>query len=476
MLKKIKKTILKPALIMLILCQMCPNLARGDLNTLIKNVFPSGTMSNATKSAIALEQGAGHLTGGSVVIKTPAVADLQLLSVKAPSCRMGGLPCGAQFEILGGGLSVVSSAELMNHMKGMVQNGMTYAGMLLVETLCPQCKAGMVWLDAKADWVNQMAKLDCESMQKLINGPATKLAADFRAKRQANMIKNGSGKDSAWYAENSKEDNGQSVTTNPEFKSQLDINFNLVYKALTEEAGNRNNAADLNEILMSISGTIIGKKDDQGRPSVVHKKSLLTQDLITDFVGLGGSSSEVKLQLYACDDYEYCLNPKIVEKTINKDAVLFAQLSKIITGLVEKIYNNQGELTSEEEMIIALSSLPLIPKIEMDLGIYANPKNVTLNQADFLEALCFDVAVNYLTRMLHKVEEKVASLAAAQISGGQHFDAFERETKSALRILLDARNRAFKKYDIIAQSKARLAQDQRIFTQKFEVFFSNNQN
>lgn len=473
---KIKTYILKSVLTIILIVQICPNLAKADLSVLIKNVFPSGTMSNETEAAVALEQGAGHLTGGSVVIKTPAVEDLQLLSVKAPSCKMGGLPCGAQFEILGGGVSLVSSAELMNHMKGMVENGVTYAGMLLVETLCPQCKAGMVWLDAKADWVNQMAKLDCESMQKMINGPATKLAADYRAKRQANMIKNGAGKDAAWYAENSKKDDGQSVTTNIELKGQLDINFNLVYKALLEAGGNRNNAVDLNEIFMSISGTIIGKRDDQGRPSVVHKKSLLTQDLITDFVGLGSTGREVKLKLYSCDEYDYCLNPKIEEKSLNKDAVLFAHLSKIIQGLVEKIFKNEGELTSEEKMIIALSSLPLIPKIEMDLAIYANPKNVTLNQADFLEALCFDVAVNYLTRMLHQVEEKVASLAAAQISGGQYFQAFEREAKSALKILLDARTNAFKKYDIIAQSKARLAQDQRIFNQKFEVFFSNNQN
>lgn len=147
-----------------------------------------------------MEQKAGHLTGGSVIIKTPAEPGLQLIHAQAPSCKMGGLPCGAQFEILGGGISLVSSTELMNHLRGLVQNAVTYGGMMAIKTLCPQCQDLMEWLDAKADWINQLAKTDCEDMQKLVDGMLPKLAASSRAQRQADMVLQGEGKDAADYS------------------------------------------------------------------------------------------------------------------------------------------------------------------------------------------------------------------------------------------------------------------------------------
>ena len=167
----------------ILLIMLIPSTVFAGLDTLVKNVFPSGTMSNVTKGAITREQEAGHLTGGSVVIKTPAEPGLQLIHAQAPSCKMGGLPCGAQFEIFGGGVSMVSGAELMEHLKGLVQNAITYGGMMAIKTLCPQCQDLMEWLDSKADWINQMARTDCNDMQKLVDGVASKMAASARSRK-----------------------------------------------------------------------------------------------------------------------------------------------------------------------------------------------------------------------------------------------------------------------------------------------------
>ena len=76
---------------------------------------------------------------------------------------------------------MVSGAELMAHLKGLVQNAVTYGGMMAIKTLCPQCQDLMEWLDAKADWINSMAKTDCEDMQKLVGGMMSKMAAGSRA-------------------------------------------------------------------------------------------------------------------------------------------------------------------------------------------------------------------------------------------------------------------------------------------------------
>ena len=446
--------------------------AFAGLDTLVKNVFPSGTMSNVTKGAITKEQEGGHLTGGSVILKTPANPGLQLLHVQAPTCKMGGLPCGAQFEIFGGGISAVSSQELMNHLKALVQNAVTYGGMMAIKTLCPQCQDLMEWLDAKADWVNQIAKTDCNDMANLVDGMASKIAASSRANRQADMVLKGEGKDAADIKAKSTKDDGRDYTKTPELESQLGDNFNLVWKALAKKAPADIGGTDLKELLMSISGTIIGTKDSNGKSSVVHKKSLINKDLIKDFMGVGGSGAN-KVKLYKCNETDKCLKPIISETTINKDSVLFTKISKIIEQIVEKVYVNQGDLTAEEETLVALSSMPLITKIELDLGIYSNKANVALNQTEFIEALCFDVVTSYLALLLQEVQEAVGELAFAQIADGEAFKAFEVEARNTIRMLAEYKNAAFKKYDIISQSKARLHQDRRFFNQKFEDFFNN---
>lgn len=452
---------------------LIPHQVFAGLDTLIKNVFPSGTMSNVTKAAITREQEAGHLTGGSVVIKTPAEPGMQLIYAQSPSCKMGGLPCGAQFEMFGGGVSMVSGTELMNHLKGLVQNAVTYGGMMAIKTLCPHCQDLMEWLDAKADWINQMAKTDCEDMQKLVDGMASKLEAGFRATRQADMVLAGGGKDAGYISANSKKDDGRDITKNPELESQLGDNFNLVWKALAKKASPSSDGKDLKELLMSISGTIIGTKDSAGKVSVIHKKSLLNKDLIKDFMGVGGSGS-TKVKLYVCDSDDKCLKPSVVEKPVDKDSVLFDRVAKLIEQIVEKVYLNEGDLTSEEETLVSLSSMPLINKIEMDLGIYANKANVALSQTEFIEALCFDVVTSYLAILLQEVQEAVGELAFAQIADGEAFKAFDLETRETMRMLAVHKNVAFKRYDTIAQSKARLQQDRQFFNQKFEDFFNNH--
>jgi len=459
--------------IAILLLLLLPTSSFAGLETLVKNVFPSGTMSNVTKGAITREQEGGHLTGGSVIIKTPANPGLQLLHVQAPSCKMGGLPCGAQFEMLGGGISAVSGAELMNHLKGLVENAVTYGGMMAIKTLCPQCQDLMEWLDAKADWINQMAKTDCNDMANLVDGMASKMAASSRANRQADMVLKGEGKDAADITTNSKKDDGRDTTKNPELESQLGDNYNLVWKALAKKASADADGKELKELLMSISGTIIGTKDANSKPSVVHKKSLINKDLIKDFMGVGGSGSN-KVKLYKCDETEKCLKPVINETTINEDSVLFTKISRLIDQIVEKVYTNEGNLTNEEETLVALSSMPLITKIEMDLGIYSNKANVSLNQSEFIEALCFDVVTSYLALLLQEVQEAVGELAFAQIADGEAFKAFESEARTTMRLLAEHKNAAFKRYDTIAQSKARLHQDRRFFNQKFEDFFNNH--
>jgi hypothetical protein len=302
---------------------------------------------------------------------------------------------------------------------------------------------------------------------------ASRLAAGSRAGRQADMVDKGEGKDASDFSSKSKKDDGRDITKNPNLESQLGDNFNLVWKALAKKAVSNSDGNDLKQLLMSISGTIIGTKDADSKHSIIHKKSLVNRDLIKDLMGVGGSGDN-KTKLYKCDETDKCLKLTIEEKSIAADAVFFNHVARLINQIVDKVYLNEGKLTEEEETLVALSSMPLIAKIEMDLAIYSTKANVALNQTEFIEALCFDVVTSYLSLLLQSVQEAVGELTFSQLADGEVFKAFDAETRSIMRLLAEQKNAAFKRYDVIAAGKTRLQQDRQFFKQKFEDFLNNH--
>jgi hypothetical protein len=467
-----KQVIVRQIIVALAAGIMSISTASAGVEKLIKNVFPSGTMSNVTKSAIVNEQSAGHLMGGSVIIKTPAEPGLQLIHAQSPSCKMGGLPCGAQFEILGGGLSIVNSAELMRHLKGLVANASTYGGIMLIQTMCPQCEDIMTWLDGKADWINNLAKTDCEDMARLADGMLGKITAGSRATRQSAAVLNGDGKDMADFAAKSKTDDGSNPTAGtPELESLLGDQFNLVWKALDKKAANSEENNPLKELLMSISGTIIGKKDAQAKRTIIHKKSLVSKELIEEFIGVK-STGMTDIKLYACDETTLCLEPTAENKKIKASETLMGRVGELLTSIAVKVRNDEGPLTKEEETLVSLSSLSLITKIELDLSSYSDIANATAAQTEFVEALCFDVVTSYLAQLLEEVSAAVAELSYVQIADSGVFAKFDGEIRETMRALSAAKNQAFKRYDLIAQTKARIRQEVKYFEFKFEEFCS----
>lgn len=457
-----------------------PSISYGGIDALRKSIFPKGTMSNNSKSAIVREQEANHLIGGSIVMRSPSDPGKQLLHVQPPSCKVGGLPCGAQFELFKGGLSVISGKELVEHLKELPKKAAAYGAIMAIKTLSSFTEDIMEYLDSKADWINQMAKTDCQDMEKMIGGMFTKQTAGSRATRQSAMFLGGEGKDMSDITNKSKKDDGEDSTKDKEeLKSQLGDNYNLVWKAL-EEAGIKANTdggagtddGSFRELLMSISGTVIGTKDKEGKYLVKHKKSLVDGDLIKEFAGLSsGEGSEVTL--YKCDESKKCLDPKVLVQKLSKDGILFDTVSKLLLSITEKVKKDEGPFTAEEESLIALSSLQIVPKIEMDLATYMNASDVVTAQTEFIEALCLDVTSEYLIKLLGKSEEVVRELSYSQIADSGAFKDFEKETYKALKAINMAKHDAFKKYDLIAVTKARLQQQQEYNRQKMEEKFIN---
>lgn len=246
---------LRVILLSILLC--IPQIAMAGFDSLIKDVFPSGTMSNVTASAMVKEQAAGHFMGGSVIIKTPAEPKLSLIQARAPSCKLGGLPCGAQIELLGGAISLVSGAELMNYLKTLPQTAVTYGAMMAIKTMCPQCHQLLEYLDGKADWLNKASMDKCHAIQLLMGPMFPEENAKSEALRQSNKVLTGNGKDMADVQNKSKKDDADPTIGVAELESQLGENYNLVWKALAKKVASDTDAKELKELLMSISELLL---------------------------------------------------------------------------------------------------------------------------------------------------------------------------------------------------------------------------
>lgn len=462
---------IKKSISYLLIISLLPISAFAGIEKLMKNAFPSGTMSNVTRGAIINEQSAGHLMGGSVILKTPAVPDLQLLNVQAPSCKLGGLPCGMQLDLRAGGLSFVKSAEMMNFLKQLVQQAGAYAGIMMIKSVCPQCEDIMTFLNDVAQMANQLGISQCRALEFLANGPLSRLNAGSEATRQSSNVLSGKGSDMFDIQEKSKADTTDPKNGEKELESLLGDNYNLVWKALEKKAKNSEEANELKELLMSVSGTIIGKKDNDSKRSIIHKKSLASKELIKEFIGTDSGSSE--LALYKCDKSELCLEPTIEKQKIKSEDTLRGQVGKLLVSIAKKIQVNKGEFTEEEETLIALSSLSIIKKLELDLATYADFNSAAYAQGEFVEALCFDVITSYLGMLLAEVEMAVSELSYAQITDTKVFDAFSTEARETMRNLSVAKEESFRRYDLIAATKARIHQQDQYFNRRFEEFVSN---
>ena len=446
--------------------------AYAGIDKLVKNVFPQGTMSNVTRSSVVNEQSAGHLMGGSIVVKTPAMDNLQLISMQAPSCKRGGLPCGAQLDLRAGGFSFVKSGEMMSYLKQLMSQAGSYAGIMLIKTACPQCEDIMAYLDQVAQAANAMSIDSCNMMEALAAGPLSKLSAGSKATQQSAMILSGEKKDMSDIQQKSLQEKQDPTAGQEELKDMVGDNFNLVWKGLDKKAPSNGDGRSLKELLMSLSGTIIAKKDENNKRAFVYKKSLLDKNFISSFIGIGGADNKNnEINLYLCNETSKCLEPKVIKSKLKHDDTLKGRIEKLLTSITKKIAANKEELTKEEEELVALSSINIITKIEIDLASFSNPAHAKSSN-EFIESLCFDVITNYLGLMLGEVELSVNELKGIQLSDNPAFEKFTAQVREVNNRLGKERVEAMGRYNIISETKNRMRLQQKMFDRGFENFIS----
>lgn len=442
----------------------------SGIDKLMKYASPDGTMSNVNKAAIIKDQQGGYMTGGSILMRGPAPKTLQPLLIQTPKFAYDACSGSADFRF--GGLSYVTRREFGEFLRNMNTAAGAYGIKLLIKTACPQCEDIMSYLEAVSRDINGMMIDQCSAAQAIAGGVYGALSNGGQQKcmMQNNLISNNS-KDMYESTDKCKLDPDRYGKTGEdnELKSLLGDEFNLVWKAITRGDGED---FGFKELMMSVSGTIIGRKID-GRYHFMPKPSLvLSNDLLEQYIG--SSSGNSKIRLYSCDDKRMCLEPKETEIVLGQHETLYGNISRILRGLVQKVQANTGKkLTDEEEAVIAFSSIPIINLIEMELAGKARSEDMLVRMGEFVEVVCYDIVTNFLQQMVTKAQSSVESLEYTQIVDIKPIREFGKQAEEVKGFLRDAKFTAFKRLQVITQVKERLAGQEKAFEHGFTRYMQH---
>ena len=441
----------------------------NPISNLMKHTSQEGAMINVNKAGIVKDQHGGYLTGGSVVLRGPRPKTLLPLTIQTPKFAFDACTGSSDFRF--GGLSFIQSREFTQFFKNTAMAAGSYAVKMLIKSACPQCEDIMSYLETVARDINGLMMDQCAMSQIIGEGVFNKLSS---ANQQICMMRGNINKESKDMHESSEKcksnpDGNKGTGEENELKSMLGDEFNLVWKALSQGSGDGDKS--FKELIMSVSGTIIGKKVN-GSLELRNKPSLvLSSDLLDKYIGVNKGTSKVKL--YQCDSREKCLNPEEIEQKLKEKDTIYGNISRILEKLIPKIEKNRDELTDEEASVIAFSSVPIIQLIEMELAEKAKAEDMIIRMQEFVEMVCYDVVTGFLSEMLRKATSSVQSLEYSQLDNTV-IENFIIQAGEVRQFLTDSKFAAFKRLQLIMQVKGRLIQQQRMFKAGFARYVEYN--
>lgn len=447
---------------------MIHNSFAGGLDSFLKFVGQGGSMTSINKGAVISDQKAGYMTGGSIITRGPKPMDLQLLGIQIPSIAFD--PCTGSGDLRWGGFSFIKGAEFAKYFKAVAANAGAYVAKMAIKQACPQCEDIMSYLETVARDINGMTFGQCEQGKAIAEGLMGKFNAATNQKclTKSSIAKGGSDLHEATQKCQDNPDRYGEVGDEDQLKSVLPDNFNLVWKALSH--GNGNAPTGMKELIMSISGSIIGTKTNgistiSTLPSLIEKEDLLEQ-----YIGRPGSGSS-KIKLYVCNEKTKCLKPVATEQSVdNKADTLYGKVETTLTSILEKIESNRGDLSDEEQALIEYSQIPIISLFEIELAL-KNKESVSsfAGNSEFVEVVCYDMVTNFMQKMLHEAKTAVDALQTAQLDNSS-IERFNRNVENVQIFLRDKKHTALARLQTIIVVKERLLKQQDIFEMNFHRF------
>lgn len=418
--------------LLLLIIILIPNSALCGINNDMKKFWDeSGGVSNSSGPSSYQGQSAGYYTMGGVYARTP-VKNTNIASIQLPSMKAG---CGG-IDLYNGGLSFISSDELVQAIKAISSNGGAFAAQLALETMSPVVSEKLEEFYSLAQRVNAMNINSCESAASLVGGMWPK--HERASQTICSTLANSSGITSDYAKARHQCSNSRSSTRgkisskNKEAFDKLAIeDINLAWKAIND-AGFFNleeeNDKELAQLFMTLSGTIIIRSNGD----TPHYKFISGRAAHNDIIRVlmeGGT-----IEFNKCDEFQKCLNvtDRGNKKVLKISEGFIGKVDKYVQSILEKIQDDE-QLTKEEIRFLNYqSSLPLY-KI---LNVYAaySGAGPLFELRAYTEVIALQMLYEYLNDVMRQMETASDTLI---IASDDHLKRYRDNLKQVRMALTD---------------------------------------
>lgn len=362
-----------------------------------------GGLRNVSSPSAYKGQSAGYYNGGSLYMRAP-VHNTQIASVTLPSFNGG---CSG-IDLHMGGFSFISKSQARDVAKNIMNDGVSYAFNLALETVSPMIANTFKDLRNVANAINMANINSCEAAVNLVGGvfPKTKAAQ----KSVCQDLGSSSGMFGDYTSARMGCGNGGQMSTvlrganeRKGYEKTLADNMNFAWKAIKGNAflSAKNEIA---ELFMSITGTIIVRhdgNDDAANHEIILPSLIAQEDLLSTLLH-GGTA-----QSYQCDTYgeSGCLNPYLKENlTITQKDSLVYRVEKQINSIVDKIKKDEEALTNEEKGFLQSTRLPIYKMINVQ-SAFTKDRGI-LDVASYSELIASDILFKYVDEIIDAVESE----------------------------------------------------------------------
>jgi conjugative transfer pilus assembly protein TraH len=324
---------------------------------------------------------------------------LQPAHIRLPEINAG---CGG-IDMHLGGLSFVGKDEFVAFGRAVVSDAQGYALKAGLGLLCPSCEKWMSELQDQATKINNFSMNSCNAAKSLINnvGQRLKGQSEWNCALKTSMA-SGNSRDPISARKGCSNNNGaKNINYTKEEKNEGAPPLNLVWRVLTDNV--TPTSIDLTkyyEILMSMTGTVIYKKDG----SSITKRAIAIKGDTINILMNGGD-----LNIFKCDDIADCINISNTTHNIaSKDAFL-PKVRKYITDIRNKlIKQSKGEkveYTKEEKNFVtnAPYGIPIVRIISI---AHIDKKSSDFSIDNIDEWIALSMTYDFLQNMLDQIQNK----------------------------------------------------------------------
>jgi len=414
----------------------------AGINNDLTNFFNKmGGASNISRPGVYQDQAAGFYTGGNIFARNQ-VHNSQLMTIQLPDYRAG---CGG-IDMFMGAFSHISSERLLEALKAIGANMGSYAMLLAMETMSPQLKNIVTELNDLAQKLNQANINSCELAATALGSvwPKTTASHGHLCKMIGTEGKYGSFSDYA-AARQGCGAGGQrdqvigQAEQDPRFKAMLGTEFNLAWKAIQENEFLRSDR-QLAEFFMTISGTIISRKEKDGQYQISTKVSLANKDSLLSALLHGG-----EVTIYRCSgkNHRKCLVVGERKITIKPENALINRVRDVLNTIQNKIYNDEP-LSKGEADFLSSTRLPFYKIVNVSTAFRRGGSPVDIH--DYAELGAVDILFQYLSEILDVINESVDHIKSNQVDDTQ-IVRFQDSLNKARRRIVELRMGSFKQIE-----------------------------